>query len=632
MPAWLVCKRFTAAAFTALWISVASLAYGQNPEGPQAAPLPRAVGAPVDTPYAGTISLSVDLTNVNDRVLNVREKIPVKAGEMTLLYPQWLPGTHSPSNDVENLAGLLITADGKSVSWVRDRVNMWSFHIDVPGSAATLELNFQYLAPVKAQQGRISTKFADLTWNSVVLYPAGYFARRIQVAPEVRLPEGWKFATALDVKSKNGDLIQFRETSLNTLIDSPLYARINFKRVDLSSGPDNPVYLDVFADRPQQLEITPEELQYHKNLVIQAQKLFSSHHYDHYDFLFSLSDTVGGKGLEHHQSSEDGTRANYFTNWLAGIAGRALLAHEYVHSWNGKFRRPADLWTPNFNVPMQNDLLWVYEGLTDYYGNVLTARAGLRTAEQARDVIAGIAAAFEISPGRSWRSLEDTTNQAIISAHGARAETWPNWQRSYDYYPESDLIWLEADTKIRELSGDRKSLDDFARLFFGINNGSYVTVTYTLEDLVKTLNTVQPYDWSGFFHERVYQVAPQVPERGITEGGYRVVYSDDEPEWMKHADKSRGTSFATSLGFSLKGSDNEDGGDKSVADVLWDSPAFKAGMTPEMQIEAVNDQAFSVANLHEAIAAAEKSNAPIKLLVKRDKEFLSLSIDYHAGL
>ena len=631
MPRWLFCSRSVAAVFAAVCLTFASAAHGQNAGGPQPVPSAPVVPAPVDKPYAGTISLSVDLTNVNDRVLNVHETIPVKPGEITLLYPEWLPGTHSPSNPVANMAGLVATTDGRRVSWLRDRLNMWAFHIDVPKGATTLELSFQYLAPVNPQQGRISTKIADVTWNSVLLYPAGYFARRIQFAVELRLPEGWKFATSLEVKSQKGNVVQFKDTALNTLIDSPVYAGVNYKRVDLSTGPDNPVYLDVFADKPEQLEITPEELQYHKNLVIQAQKLFNSRHYDHYDFLFSLSDTVGGKGLEHHQSSEDGTRANYFTDWLAGVGGRALLPHEYTHSWNGKFRRPADLWTANFNEPMQNDLLWVYEGLTDYYGNVLTARSGMRTPDQTRDVLAQIAANFEISPGRTWRSLEDTTNQPIISSHGATPQSWPSWQRSYDYYPESDLIWLDADTIIRERSNGQKSLDDFAKLFFGINNGSYVTVPYTLEDLVKALNTVQPYDWAEFFRARVYEVSPQVPMNGITQGGYRLVYDDNEPEWMRHMDPSRGTSFATSLGFALKGED----GDRSangVANVWWDSPAFKAGMTPEMQLQGVNDQTFSLSNLREAILAAEKSNAPIKLLVKRDKEFLTLNVDYHGGL
>src|SRR5215469_4277424 len=512
MPRCLFCCRFVAAAWVAFCITLSTPTYSQNSAGPQPVPPPPAVRAAVDEPFAGTISLSVDLTNVNSRVLNVRETIPVRPGEITLLYPRWLPGTHSPSNPVGNMAGLVVMANGKRVPWVRDPIDMWAFHLDVPKGATNLELTFQYLAPVRPQQGRISTKIADLTWDSVLFYPAGYFARRIQFASELKLPEGWKFASALEVKSQNGNLVQFKDTTLNTLIDSPLYAGVNYRRVDLSTGPDNPVYLNLFSDKPEQLEATPEQVQYHKNLVVQAQKLFNSHHYDHYEFLFSLSDSVAGQGLEHHESSENGTRANYFTDWAAGIQGRALLPHEYTHSWNGKFRRPADLWTPNFNVPMQNDLLWVYEGLTNYYGNVLTARSGLRTLEQSRDEIAQIAASFEASPGRSWRSLVDTTNQPIISEHGSAPQVWQSWQRGVDYYPESDLIWLDADTKMRQLSNGQKSLDDFAKLFFGINNGSYVTVTYTLDDIVKAMNAVQAYDWAGFFRTRVYEVAPQVPE------------------------------------------------------------------------------------------------------------------------
>jgi predicted metalloprotease with PDZ domain len=630
--------RFRRICFSAILqascIFLTSTLWGQNPAGPQPAPLPSPIVAPVDQPYAGTLSLSVDLTNVNDRVLSVRERVPVKPGEMTLLYPAWLPGTHSPSNSIGDLAGLIITANDKSVAWVRDRVNMWAFHVNVPKGTTALELTFQYLAPVKPQQGRISNKIADLTWNSVLLYPAGYFARDIQFSPELKLPDGWKFATALDVQSQQGNVIHFKQVPLNTLVDAPLYAGINYKRVDLSSGSDNPVFLDVFADKPEQLEITPDELQYHKNLVIQAQKLFRSRHYSHYDFLFSLSDEVGGKGLEHHQSSEDGTRANYFTDWSAGVAGRALLPHEYTHSWNGKFRRPYDLWTPNFNVPMQNDLLWVYEGLTDYYGNVLTARSGMRTLEQAHDEIAGIAASFELSPGRTWRSLDDTTNQPIISAHFLQTQDWPSWQRSYDYYPESDLIWLDADTKIRELSNGQKSLDDFAKLFFGIDNGSYVTVTYTFDDLVKAMNSIQAYDWKEFFRARVYEVAAKVPEDGITRGGYRLVYNDVESDWMKHMDRSRPVHFDTSVGFAVAAGGEDEGGAPAgtISGVVWDGPAFKAGVTPDMRLQAVNDQAFSVTALRDAILNAEHNNASIKLLLKRGKEFITVSLDYHGGL
>ncbi len=625
--------RSAVTVFAAVCIALTATALGQKPSpGPQPVPLPPPIAAPADTPYPGTISLLVDVTNVANRILNVHETIPIKGRDVTLLYPEWLPGTHSPSNPVADLAGLVITANGKRVPWVRDRVDMYAFHVEAPKDASTLDVTFQYLASMDSKRSRISSKFADVTWNSVLLYPAGYFSRDIKFETSIRLPEGWQFACSLNVKSQDGSLVQFKETTLNTLIDSPLYAGVNFKRVDLSTGPDNPVYLDVFADKPADLEITPEELQIHKNLVIEAHKLFNSHHYDRYDFLFSVSDTVGGKGLEHHQSSEDGSRANYFTDWGAGVSGRALLPHEYTHSWNGKFRRPADLWTPNFNVPKRNDLLWVYEGLTDYYGNVLTARSGMRTPEQGRDIWAQIAANFEISPGRTWRSLEDTTNGPIISSHGAFQQTWPSWQRSFDYYPESDLVWLDADTKIRELSGDKKSLDDFAKLFFGIDNGSYVTVGYTLDDIVKALNTVQPYDWAGFFRTRVYEVSPSVPENGFTQGGYRLVYNDNEPEWLKKAESVRGVSFATSLGFSVR---SDMGGPEShgaIEQVAWDGLARKAGVTPDMQLQAVNGQKYTPAVLREAILAAEKGTEPIKLLLKRGDEFVTISLDYHGGM
>ena len=623
--------RGAAAVFAVVSIGLTTSVHAQNSPGPQPAALPAPIVAPADTAYPGTILLLVDVTKTTDRILEVHETIPVKGRDVTLLYPEWLPGTHSPSNPIGELAGLVVTANGKRISWVRDRVNMYAFHVEVPKDAATLEVDFQYLAPQNPKRGRISAKFADVTWNSVLFYPAGYFARDIKFEAAIRLPEGWKFACSLEVKSQSGNLVQFKGTTLNSLVDSPLYTGVNFKRVDLSTGPDNPVYLDVFADKPGDLEITAEELEFHNNLVIEAQKLFNSHHYDHYDFLFTVSDTIGGKGLEHHQSSEDGSPAKYFTNWDAGVGGRALLPHEYTHSWNGKFRRPADLWTPNFNVPMRNDLLWVYEGLTNYYGNVLTARSGMRTPEEARDVIAQIAAAFEISPGRTWRSLEDTTNQPIISSHFAAPETWPSWQRSYDYYSESDLVWLDADTKIRELSGGKKSLDDFARLLFGIENGSYVTITYTFEDLLKALNSVQPYDWAEFFRTRVYEVNPKVPENGITQGGYLLVYNDNEPEWLKKADSSRGVSFGTSLGFALK---SEEGSDSpgSVDYVWWDSLAFKAGITPDMQLQGVNDQKYTLTGLAEAILAAEKSKEPIKLLFKRGSEFVTISLDYHGGM
>jgi predicted metalloprotease with PDZ domain len=470
----------------------------------------------------------------------------------------------------------------------------------------------------------MSDRIADLAWNTVILYPAGYFSRRIDFAPTLKLPVGWKFASALTVNSEQGNLLRFKETPLNTLVDSPLYAGVNFKRVDLSTDKNNQVFLDVFADKPEELAITPEQLKLHRNMVSEAAKLFASHHYHHYDFLFLLSDTVGGVGLEHHQSSEDGTRGKYFTDWAAGVYGRDLLAHEYTHSWNGKFRRPADLWTPNFNVPMRDDLLWVYEGLTQYYGFVLTARSGMRTPEQTRDLIARIAANFDISPGRKWRPLVDTTNQPTISERSP--VSWVSWQRPEDYYMEGLLIWLDADTKIRELSGNKKSLDDFAKLFFGVDNGSFVTKTYTFDDLVSALNTVQPYDWATFLHRRVYELAPRTPEDGISRGGYRLTYSDTPPDWLKKAETPDAfINFSTSLGFSAKN-------DGELGNVWWDSPAFRAGITPDMQITAVNGEKYTTDVLKAAIVSAEKSNVPIKFLLKRGDQFQTIDVNYHGGL
>jgi predicted metalloprotease with PDZ domain len=525
------------------------------------------------------------------------------------------------------VAGLFVKGDGKDIPWVRDPVDVYAFHLQVPKGVTSLEVDFDYLSPIRPQEGRvtISHELADLSWNTVVLYPAGHFSRDIHLQPNIVLPQGWKYATSLETASQDGDTVHFKETTLNTLVDSPLIAGEYFKRVDLSTGPDNPVFLDVVADEAKDLEITPEELQDHKNLAIQAQKLFASHHYDHYDFLFMLTDVVGGEGLEHHQSSEDGTRANYFTDWAAGARGRDLLGHEYTHSWNGKFRRPADLWTPNFNVPMRDDLLWVYEGLTQYWGLVLTARSGLVTDESARDTLAGVAAGFEASKGRDWRPLVDTTNQPTVSQR--RPVGWVSWQRPEDYYTEGQLIWLDADTKIRELSGGKKSLDDFAKLFFGVKNGSYVTDTYTFEDIVAALNQVQPYDWTTFLRTRVYELHPEVPENGFTQGGYKLVYNDTIPAYERRGGENPrfGTSFATSVGFSVMG-------DGILSNVWWDGVAFKAGIAPGMQLLAVDGEVYTADKLRDAIRKAEKGSDPITVLVKDRDQVKSVALDYHGGL
>lgn len=611
----------------------------RNPPPPQPVPMPPPIAAPVDQPYAGPVQLDVDLTNVRARVAHVRERIPVpaKAKELVLLYPQWVPGTHSPTGPISRIAGVVTSVDGMRTQWIRDQINVYAFHVPLAAGAKTVEVQFDYLSPIKSAEGRIewSDAIVDMAWNQVVMYPAGFFARDIPFDVTLRLPQGWKYATALETASNENSTVKFKRTPLNILVDSPLYAGTHYKLVDLSPSKTNIVRLNVFGDDDKALEISADALEKHKNLAIEADKLFQSHHYDHYDFLLLLSGNVGGVGLEHHQSSEDGTRPNYFTEWDRSGLRTDLLPHEYTHSWNGKFRRPADLWTPNFNVPMRDDLLWVYEGMTQYWGSVLAVRSGIRTPEQGRYVFARVAAGFEVSPGREWRPLVDTTNQPAVSQR--RPVTWSSWQLGENYYQEGELIWLDADTKIRELTNERKSLDDFAAEFFSPYNGSFVTYPYTLQEVVDILNRIAPYDWMRFFQERVYSLHPAVPAEGFNRGGYKLVYSDKIPAWLTRAETAGGggADFSTSLGFSVGGGTRGEpaaAGSTAVGNVWWNSPAFHAGITPDMQIVSVNGKAYTTQVLRDALIEAEQSKKPIDLQFRQGDEYKSFSIAYYGGL
>jgi predicted metalloprotease with PDZ domain len=620
----------------AVWLlPISALAQNQSQPLPQPTPMPPAIAAPQDTPFVGPIELSVDLRNIVDRVEHVHENIPIVPGskEMVLLYPEWLPGDHEPGGPIERLGGIVTAVDGKRTQWVRDRVNVYAFHIPLIAGQKTVSLDFDYLSPIKPADGRIeiSDAIADIEWNEIVMYPAGYFSRDIQVDARLELPPSWKYATALETASHTKDTVKFERTPLNTLVDSPLYAGLYSERVDLTPAPTDPVHLNLFADKADDLKMTPEELELHKKLAVEADKLYGSHHYKHYDFLLLMSDKVGGVGLEHHQSSEDGTPADYLTDWPHGVEGRDLLAHEYTHSWNGKFRRPADLWTPNFDVPMRDDLLWVYEGMTQYWGNVLTARAGMRTPEQTRDVFANVAAGFAISQGRDWRPLVDTTNQPIVSQR--RPVSWVSYQRPEDYYTEGELIWLDADTKIRQLTGDKKSLDDFCKLFLGVYNGSFITDPYDLGDVIHDLNEVAPYDWKSFFDERVYDLHAAVPMGGFTQGGYKLVYTDEPVKWMQTENEAHNyASFATSLGFTIGSRRGGSAKSAAISNVWWGSPAFKAGITPGMELVAVNGTAYNAKLLTAAILEAEKSKNPIQLQVRKDDIYSTIAVPYYDGL
>ncbi|HEY3657512.1 MAG TPA: hypothetical protein VGL34_21260 [Steroidobacteraceae bacterium] len=603
-------------------------AAGESP-GPRASSPIVPIAAPKDRAYPGEIRLAVDASDFSRRILRVHESVSGIGPDTVLLYPKWLPGTHAPEGPIDRIANLRISANGARVAWTRDPVDIYAFRIHAGAGIKSLDIDFDYLSPTSPEVGamEISRDVMMIEWIELVLYPAGYFARQIPVEASLTLPADWQFASALESARAGGARTTFKRVGLETLADSPVYAGRYAARLDLDPGSPSPVHLNLFADRPQLLAVKPEQLAAHRALVQQAYKLFGSRHYAHYDFLYSLSDQIQHNGLEHHQSSEDGSDPESFTEWDKTAYVRDLLPHEFTHSWNGKFRRPADLWTPNYNVPMQDSLLWVYEGQTQYWGQVLAARSGLWSRQQALDQLALTSAYYQIQAGRQWRNLQDTTNDEIINPR--RPQSWPDWQRFEDYYDEGALIWLDADTLIRERSKGGHSLDDFARAFFGIHDGSVTTVTYTFDDVVKTLNAVEPYDWAGFLHQRVDSIAKPAPLDGLRRGGYKLMYSDTPSDYLKASEEQRKqVNLLFSIGVEIDDKDQEG----SVTEVIWGSPAFKAKLTAGVQILAIGGVAYSAEVLKDAIRLAQSKQSPIELIIKSGERFMVANLDYHDGL
>lgn len=589
---------------------------------PEAIPAVAEAPAPRDIPYPGAIRLDVDATDVQRGIFRVKESIPVaEAGPLTLLFPKWLQGNHAPRGEIDKLAGLTVTANGRPVAWRRDPYDVYAFHIDVPQGAKTVELAFQFLSATAPNQGRIvaTPAMLNLQFNSVSLYPAGYYARQIPIQATVRYPDGWRAFSGLP-STVSGGVYRYDKTSYETLLDSPVFAGRFFRQEQLS--PD--VRLNIVADEAADLAATPEQIEAHRRLVDQAVKLFGAQHYDKYEFLLALSDQMGGIGLEHHRSSENGVDADYFTKWSDGPGRRNLLPHEFTHSWNGKFRRPAGLWTPDHNTPTRNSLLWVYEGQTQFWGYVLGARSGLFTKQETLDALALIAATLDQRPAREWRRLEDTTYDPIISAR--RPKGWVSWQRSEDYYNEGMLVWLEVDATLRRLTRGRRGMDDFARAFFGIRDRDWGVVTYTLDDVVRTLNEIAPYDWAGLLNQRQFETADSAPMKGFTESGYRLVFTPEPTPYFKDMERrSKGVDLSFSGGLSIDK-------DRKVSAVIWDSPAFKAGLTVGAEIVAVNGKPYSVEALKDAIAAAAGDKEPIRLLVRNFDRYSEATLDWRGGL
>lgn len=588
-----------------------------------------------DKAYPGKMRLTVDATDNVQGVFKVTQTIPVdpaifpaepanpmRPARFTLLYPEWLPGNHAPRGEIEKVAGLEFYAGTQKLNWVRDNVDVFAFHIDVPEGTNQITAKFQFVSATAPSQGRIvmAPSMLNLRWHQVSLYPAGYYTRRIPVQATAIYPAGWRAATSLRPDEQEGSITTYQTVDYDTLVDSPVFAGKHFQTHKLTSR----VHLNIVADDAKYLKPKKDQLAKHTKLVREAEALFGSYPYDRYDFLLALTEEMGSIGIEHHRSSENGVNREYFTGWNDGPGRRSLLPHEVTHAWNGKYRRPQAMWTPDFRTPTRDNLLWVYEGQTQFWGYVLGARSGLYSKQDTLDAYAAIAAGMDQRVGRKWRPLIDTTNDPIISAR--RPKPWSSWQRQEDYYNEGLLIWLEADQIIRRESGGKKSLENFARKFFGGKNGDWGVVTYDEQDVINLLNEIQPYDWAKFVKSRVHETTTTAPKNGLTLGGYRLAYTARQSPYLRANDTRRkqlDLSHSVGLIMSNKG---------VIKSVIWDSPAFKAGLKSALTVSAVNGKAYSAEILKQAIVDNQTRNGRIEIFAKNGDQYKNFLVDYAGGL
>jgi predicted metalloprotease with PDZ domain len=574
------------------------------------------------------LQLHVDLTDAPRHIIHARVEIPVTPGPITLEYPEWIPGDHRPTGPIDNLAGIFVRANGKEIPWRRDSVDLYGIHVEVPQGVNRLEVALDFLATRgftgSDDDQATSADMTVLEWNGVVLYPASVPVAKIPITTTLTVPAGWKFGTALPVTSQQGNEVSFGTVPVEMLIDSPVITGRYFREYALAPEVTPKHYLDVAGDAAADVDLKPEFVDAISKLVREAGALYQSRHYETYHFLLSLSDVIRGEGLEHHQSSDNGIDEKGVSDASLALLNADLLPHEFTHSWNGKYRRPIGLATPDYKTPQQGDLLWVYEGMTQYWGDVLSARTGLWTVESYREALAWHAANLDVKPGRIWRNLEDTAISSSILRSPSMA--WNNWRRDQDYYYEGELVWLDADTTIRSLTNGKKSLNDFCVKFLAVGgNTPPKVVPYDFDEIVADLNSVVPYDWRGFLMERLNTHADHAPLDGITHGGYRLAYSTDPTAYEKALmdyTKRVDAWFSLGLYVSLTG---------NIQDVRIGSPADKAGLGPDTMIVAVDGHAFTPDVLKQAIRDAKGTSTPMELIVSTDKEFRTVQIHYHDG-
>jgi predicted metalloprotease with PDZ domain len=575
------------------------------------------------------ITLTVDASQAPLKIIRSHMVIPVHPGPLTLYYPKWIPGEHEPDGPIANITGLTFTANGSTIPWRRDPLDVFTFHLDVPQGTNRLDASFEYLEPsggAAFTAGASATdKLVDISWNQNLLYPAGTPAEQLQYKATLILPDGWRFGTPLPVESQSGSSVTFQVVSLNRLVDSPVIAGAYYHFYDLTP-PGEPIHheIDIVADSPEAAVLSSDLQKQMTNLVAESGRMFGARHYRDYHFLFTLSDHVAHFGLEHHECDDSRLSERTLLEPHPGLSLGGILPHEFVHSWNGKFRRPKDLSAPYYEAPMRTDLLWVYEGLTNYLGHILAARSGLWTTKDYERYLADDAASLGPgSPGRTWRPLLDTA--VAVPGMFPFGGGWINWKRDLDYYGEGDLIWLWVANVIHQQSHGSKSLEDFCHLFYGGPNKGPQLKPYTFEDLVRALNEITPYDWTSFFHERLDSTSPDSPQQGIEMSGWRLEFNSKPAEAGRQGGVLQGgVSAPYSIGLSV-------GGSGVVSDSIWNGPAFKAGVEPGMKVVGINGRVYTPELLRDAIKDSNKASQPITLLVVDDDYYRTCAINYHGG-
>jgi predicted metalloprotease with PDZ domain len=566
-----------------------------------ASPIP----PPVDHAFAGVIALNVEATDVARKLFVVREVIPVQgAGGMTLLYPRWESASHGPSLTATDLAGLFITADGRPLAWRRDPVDAHAFHLDVPAGTQVVEARYQVIVG----EDEMSPDLVVLPWSRLVLYSAGWYSRNLPVRASVTLPTGLQVVTSLDFEGGQGGPAAFATVSLETLLDSPAYAARHLSRVPLGHAGAAPVTFDLMASRTGDLAVAPDRIDRFRRMVTQTMAVFGTPPFRHYDFLVRLGVEALAGGTEHRSSSEISLPSSYFRDWSGQLGNRDIVAHEFVHAWNGLYRTPADLWAPTPNVPQAGSLLWAYEGQTEFWGRVMAARAGLRSLQETLDQLALDAAEVANRPGRAWRSLSDDVNYPSFMLR--KAVPWRDWQRRKDYYQEGVMLWLHVDALLREHSAGTKGIDDFARLFFAGASSEAPTRTYTFDDLCAALDAVAPHDWHAELRRWIDGHEEIDTTTGLASHGWRLVYTATPTATFRQNEDEGGVAdLSWSIGLTVT--------DKGVVDaVAWNGPAFGAGLAPRTKIVAVQGQPFSTERLLQSVRTA--GQAPVTLTIEQD--------------